>query len=87
VRTASTIRCSTSGGLAGLPSRAKPGRASTPVTATKGIRPRNTHRHPKTWATAALASGPTIPGATHAVESTAIIRARSRSGKARPMAT
>ena len=61
--------------------------ASAPVTATIGTRPRKTHRQPNRCATAALAAGPARPGATHAVDSTAIIRGRSRSGRLRPMAT
>ena len=58
-----------------------------PVTATSGSSPRKTQRQPKTWATAALTRGPTRPGTTQAVDRTAIIRARSSSGKLRPMAT
>jgi len=56
-----------------------------PATATTGSRPRNTQRHPNRRATSALIAGPASPGATHAVDRTAIIRARSVSGRLRPM--
>src|SRR5664280_2190420 len=87
VRTASTRRCSASGDVVGGPRRTRPGRAKAPATATRGNRPKKTHRHPKACATPALINGPTMPGTTQAVDSTAIIRARSPSGKLRPMAT
>ena len=61
--------------------------ASDPVTATTGTRPRKTQRQPNRCATATAAAGPATPGATQAVESTAIIRGRSRSGRLRPMDT
>src|SRR5580704_7840398 len=53
---------------------------------TIGSRPRNTHRHPNRRATSALTAGPTSPGATHAVDRTAIMRGRSVSGRLRPIA-
>ena len=52
-----------------------------------GSSPRNTHRQPKYLAISALSAGPASPGATQAVDSTAIIRALSRSGRLRPIAT
>ena len=62
------------------------GTATDPVIATTGSSPRNTHRHPNACATAAAIAGPASPGATHAVDSTAIIRARSEPGRHRPIA-
>ncbi len=87
VRSASVSRCSPAWGAAGGPSRISAGTAMDPATATTGSRPRNTQRHPNKRATSALIAGPTSPGATHAVDRTAIIRARSVSGKLRPMVT
>ncbi len=73
VRTASVTLCSSSDVVPGRPRRASAGTAMGPVTATSGIRPRNTQRHPKRCATTAATPGPTTPGTTQAVERTAII--------------
>src|SRR5579862_269891 len=53
---------------------------SAPVAITSGIKPRNTHRQPTAAATRAAMAGPTRPGTTHAVESTANMRGRTASG-------
>jgi hypothetical protein len=78
-------RCSRAWDAAGGPRRTSAGTAMLPATATTGSRPRNTQRQPNRRATSALTAGPASPGATHAVDSTAIIRARSSSGRLRPM--
>src|SRR5262249_55324729 len=62
-------------GAGGGRSRNGAGMATGPVSAMNGSNPRNTHRQPKYFATSALSAGPARPGATHAVDSTAIIRA------------
>ena len=71
---------------AGGPRRTRAGTAIDPATATTGSRPRNTHRQPKACATSAATTGPASPGRTQAVDSTAIIRARSEPGRHRPIA-
>ncbi len=83
----SLMRCPPPAGWTGFPSLTRAGIASGPVSAMNGSRPRNTQRQPNSLATSALIAGPASPGATQAVDSTAIIRARSRSGRLRPIAT
>ena len=85
VRKPSIIRCSSAPLEAGGPSRISAGTAIVPATATIGSRPRNTHRHPNRRATSALTAGPASPGATHAVDKTAIMRGRSVPGRLRPI--
>lgn len=83
VRRPSSSRCSWARPVAGGPRRVRAGTAIAPATATTGSRPRNTHRQPNARATSALSAGPASPGATQAVDSTAIIRARCGPGKLR----
>ena len=71
---------------AGGPRRIRAGTAIDPATATTGSRPRNTHRQPNACATSAATAGPASPGTTQAVDSTAIILARSEPGRHRPIA-
>src|SRR3984893_7677825 len=85
VRKPSIIRCSSAPEATGGPSRISAGTAIAPATATIGSRPRNTHRHPNKRATSALTAGQASPGATHAVDTTAIIPARSVPGRMRPI--
>ncbi len=87
VRSASRILCSSAGSVSGGPSLMSAGRAKVPVMATKGTRPRKTQRQLNRWATSAARAGPTKLGATQAVDMIAIMRARSSSGRPRPMAT
>jgi hypothetical protein len=84
-RMPSPSRCSCVGGESGGPRRIRAGTASDPATATIGSSPRNTHRHPNSRATSALRAGPASPGATHAVDMTAIILARSDPVRLRPI--
>src|SRR5512143_2260574 len=65
---------------------AAPGR-SAPPTPTSGSRPRKTGRQPARSATSADSAGPTAPGTSQAVDSTANTRGRSASGNVRPMLT
>ena len=83
----SVSRCSSARGVPGGPRRIRAGSAIDPVTATTGSSPRNTHRHPNTCATSAAMAGPASPGHTQAVDSTAIIRARSGPARLRPIET
>jgi hypothetical protein len=85
VRTPSVSRCACNCTESGGPSRIRAGTAIDPATATIGSKPRNTHRQPNSRATSALTAGPASPGATQAVDSTAIIRARSVPVRLRPI--
>src|SRR5260370_2833542 len=85
--TPSISRCPAFPGVAGRPSLTRAGSANGAVIAMNGSRPRNTHRQPNNFATSALTAGPTRPGTTQAVANIAIIRARSFSGRLRPIAT
>jgi hypothetical protein len=91
-RTASTIRRRMNFVAGGRkpssgPSRIIAGTTSEPATATSGTSPRNTHRQPTASETRSANTGPTIPGTTHAVDSTANMRGLASTENARPMAT
>src|ERR1700733_7657794 len=66
-------------GLAGGGTCRKASTTSTPAAITSGSRPRKTQRQPTAAATRAAIPGPTRPGTTHAVESTANILGRDSS--------
>jgi hypothetical protein len=67
-------------GCSGGPSRRSDGQASAAEASTSGSSPRNTQRQLKRSATRADTAGPTSPGTTQAVDSTANTRGRSASG-------
>ena len=56
------------------------GTIMAPAATTSGSRPRNTHRQPTHVEIRSDSAGPTTPGTTQAVESTANIRGRSSTG-------
>ena len=60
--------------------RASGGSEISAASATSGSSPRNTQRQPIACATKPASPGPARPGTTHAVESTANIRACSDAG-------
>ena len=60
--------------------RRSDGSANAAEPTTSGSSPRNTQRQPNRSATSADAAGPTRPGTTQAVDSTANTRGRSASG-------
>ena len=61
-------------------SRIIAGTISDPATATNGSRPRKTQRHPTSDEMRSARAGPIMPGTTHAVDSTANMRARLLDG-------
>src|SRR5215472_11808582 len=85
--TPSISRCPPAAGSGARPSLISAGSASGQVSAMNGSSPRNTQRQPNSLAISALIAGPASPGATQAVDSTALILARRPSGRLRPIAT
>ena len=66
-------------GVSGRPRARSPGTVSAVATARIGSRPRKTRRHDAYSATAPASAGPTMPGTTHTVDSTANMRGRNDS--------